>query len=318
MTTRELAAHLEVSERTICRDMEALSAAGIPVYADRGPLGGWTLSDGYRTRLTGMTQQELLSLLLARPSGALKDLGIGSDFESAFRKVLAASPESLREYAGKLQERIHIDGTAWHARLDPVPYLAAVQEAVWNCRKLAIQYSLPSHSGGADAAGQNEGGFEGVVCPLGLVAKRSIWYVVAQTGADTVFYRVSRLLEVRVLDETFERPAGFDLAGYWEQAAEQFAASRWTCRVRLRVKEEMLPHLPPERRARLVTSRTLPDGWIEAEIEFRTWGEARATAFALGPNAEVLEPAELRAELLEAAKAIVEMYGESSVHAPKL
>jgi predicted DNA-binding transcriptional regulator YafY len=265
-----------------------------------------------------MTQQELLSLLLARPSGALKDLGIGSDFESAFRKVLAASPESLREYAGKLQERIHIDGTAWHARLDPVPYLAAVQEAVWNCRKLAIQYPLPPHGGRAGASGRNEGGFEGVVCPLGLVAKRSIWYVVAQTGEDTVFCRVSRLLEVHVLDETFERPAGFDLAGYWEQAAEQFAASRWICRVRLRVKEEMLAHLPSERRARLVTSRARPDGWIEAEIEFRTLGEARAMAFALGSSAEVLEPAELRAELHAAAEAMVALYREAPADAAKL
>ncbi|WP_274654741.1 helix-turn-helix transcriptional regulator [Paenibacillus humicola] len=347
ITTKALAERLEVSDRTICRDMEALSAAGIPVYADRGPHGGWALSEGYRNRLTGMTQQELLSLLLAKPTVALVDLGVGADFESAFQKVLAASPESLRQYAGQLRDRIHIDGTAWHATIEKVPLLSVVKQAIWSCRKLAVEYPEPpsnnpdqaplrnappgrtpdgrtiaaAYEGDGSrtaAALRTAGAFEGsaggtcrVVEPLGLVAKRSIWYMVARAGADIVYYRVSRLIRAELLAETFERPDNFDLAHCWEQVTEQFLASRLYSRVQLKLREEFLPHLPPERRARMLRcSRRLPDGWLEAELEFRSPQAARAAVFALAPNVEVLGPPELRRELLDAAEAIIEQYGQ--------
>ncbi len=114
MTSRQLAEKLEVSERTIFRDMESLSMAGVPVFAERGSSGGWHLSEGYRTNLTGLKKDEIQSLLLMNPTGVLKDLGLDQDFDQAFLKLLAALPPSIRSDAEYVRQRIHIDGAGWH------------------------------------------------------------------------------------------------------------------------------------------------------------------------------------------------------------
>jgi len=301
MTTRELAERLEVAARTVCRDMEALSAAGVPVYAERGPHGGWTLTEGYRTKLTGMRPQEVMALLLNKPTGLLHDLGIGSDFEQAFQKLVAASPDHLRRYAEELQSRLHIDGNAWFKALESYPFLAVVQEAVWSCRKLRMKYPLP------------RGPYEGIVEPLGLVAKRNVWYFVARAGGEPAFFRVSRLEEAQLLDETFERPAGFDLAAYWEQASEAYVSGRLEYRLVARLREDALLALPPGQQARLITTRPEPGGWLEAELEFRSYDAALAAMLSLGDRAEVLEPVQLRAGLLAAAQRVAALYEGAAV-----
>ncbi|MDF2959963.1 MAG: YafY family transcriptional regulator, partial [Paenibacillus sp.] len=158
MTTRQLAEKVEVSERTITRDMEALSAAGIPIYALRGAAGGWSLSEGYRTNLTGLKAEEVQSLLLMNPSGIMNDLGLRSDFEGAFLKLLASLPPALRRDAEFMRERIHVDGAGWHQSEETFPYLAIVQEAIWEEKKLLIYYP------------KNGEITERLVEPLGLIA----------------------------------------------------------------------------------------------------------------------------------------------------
>jgi len=298
MTTRQLALELEVSERTVIRDMEALGAAGIPVYAERGPHGGWKLTEGYRMRLTGLTPRELMSLLL--PPGILEDLDIRRDFDQAFRKLVAASPADLRQYADMLRERLHVDGTGWVTKQHSPNWLSAVQQAVWDNRKLAIRYD--------DAANPL---FEGVVEPLGLIAKRNVWYMAAKTDREVFSYRVSRLQDARVLDETFVRPPDFDLSRYWEQASDQMLSTRWRYAVRLKIREERLASLPVtsgNRQFQVRSRKLVGDGWLEAELDFRSLEAALGSILGFGTHAEVLSPDELRVAVFNTARSIADMY----------
>ncbi|MCD1258396.1 WYL domain-containing protein [Paenibacillus athensensis] len=297
MTTRELAARLEVTPRTVCRDMEALSAAGIPVYAERGPHGGWTMTEGYRTKLTGLRPQEVMALLLNKPSSLLRDLGIGPDFDLAYQKLVASSPAHLRHYAGELQNRLHIDGNAWFKALESYPFLATVQEAVWSCRKLWMKYPLP------------RGPYEGIVEPLGLVAKRNVWYFVAGLEGELAFFRVSRLEEAELLEDTFQRPDDFDLSAYWERASTAYVNGRLAYRLKARLREEAFSLLPPGQKARLHATVCELDGWLTSELEFRSYDAALAAMLSLGNRVEVLEPAELREGLRAAALSVAALYG---------
>lgn len=167
LTTRQLAQRLEVSERTIVRDMEALSAAGVPIYALRGNQGGWLLTDGYRTELTGMKAEEMMSLLIASHPTILADLGILQHYESAKQKVFAATPTAAKQAIAQMQRKLHIDGAGWHQVKESSPCLGMIQEAVMAERQLEIRYKR-----GADIAVRR-------VSPLGMVAKRTVWYLVA-------------------------------------------------------------------------------------------------------------------------------------------
>ena len=212
MTSRSLAQQLEVSNRTIIRDMEALCAAGIPIYAERGANGGWVLDEKYRTNLTGMRPEEILSLLITSHDNLLSDLGIKQHFDAAYQKLLTSSPDTIQKDAEIIRQRIHIDGVSWHPSDESFPYLSTIQEAVWSDRQLFIRYQKEHEQ------------VERVVYPLGLVAKRSVWYLVAETNQEMRTYRISRLLEVQLLMETFQRPSSFSLAQYWGQSTAQFKA----------------------------------------------------------------------------------------------
>lgn len=299
MSSRQLAELLEVSERTIARDIEALSAAGIPVYAERGSRGGWVLADSYRTNLTGMRPEEIVSLLLTNHNELLKDLGIQGDFQAAYQKLLAAAPAPVRQDAELIRERIHLDGAGWHAPKEAFPWLSAVQEAVWTERKLDIRYRKEAEV------------VQRIVRPLGLIAKRNVWYLAAEQEPDSEFrtFRISRLEEVRLRDETFVRPDGFDLAAYWEQSTARFKSELPRYVARVRTTEAGLNRLHKERFIKVLHTEG-PDnqGRIQAEVDLQTLDWASGVILAGGREMEVLEPPELRERVLAELRAILALY----------
>lgn len=296
LTTRELAERLEVSERTIHRDMEALSASGVPVFAERGAGGGWALTEGYRTDLTGMKPEEMQALLLAHSSSLLSDLGLGSVFELAYQKMLAAFPDRLQGDAERVRQRIHIDGAGWHRSAEQLPDLPIIQEAIWQDSKLSLEYH------------REEAVVERIVEPLGLVAKGSIWYLVARVEGEMRTYRVSRVMNARILDETFQRPKSFDLAVYWEHSTQQFRANLPRFPARIKFNKTVLTRINQQRYMKLLHTRSDENGWIEADVEFNTLDSACEIMLGYGSLARVLEPFELRDRVISEAKAIIEMY----------
>ncbi|MGG1615004.1 helix-turn-helix transcriptional regulator [Paenibacillus sp. FSL K6-2441] len=299
MSSRQLAELLEVSERTIVRDIEALSAAGIPVYAERGSRGGWVLADSYRTNLTGMRPEEIVSLLLTNHNELLKDLGIQGDFQAAYQKLLAAAPAPIRQDAEMIRERLHIDGAGWHASEEAFPWLAAVQQAVWTQRKLRIRYR------------KEDDVTERIIHPLGLIAKRNVWYVAAEQEPDRELrtFRISRLEEASLLEETFVRPDGFDLAAYWEQSTARFKSELPRYLARIRTNETGLSQLRRERFIKVLHTEG-PDnqGQILAEIDLQTLDWACGVILRNGRDVEVLEPQELRERVKSEAQAILTLY----------
>jgi predicted DNA-binding transcriptional regulator YafY len=206
LTAQELASRLEVSERTIYRDLEALSSAGIPVYAERGPGGGISLVDGYQTRLTGLTGPEAQALFLLSVAGPLSDLGLDRALNDALLKLSAALPASQREDAQHLRERIYMDSTWWYYSRESLPYLSMLQDAVCHDRSILLHY----HD-------EHDSPCQRLLHPYGLVSKAGVWFLVAvhaQSG-ELHILRVSRIQSIECSDETFIRPADFDLAATW-------------------------------------------------------------------------------------------------------
>ena len=200
VTGRELATQLEVSARTVHRDLEALGAAGVPVVALRGSRGGWELSEGWRTQVPGLDDAELRALLMAQPR-VIGDRPLAAAAERALAKLMAAMPEAQRQRAASMRQRLYVDPVGWRGTTENLAMLPVVQDAVTHDRKLSMRYR---------SAGKNPE--ERVVGPLGLVAKAMTWYLVAQADAGLRTYRVSRIEDAHVLDEAVERPADFDLA----------------------------------------------------------------------------------------------------------
>lgn len=298
MSSRELSERLEVSERTIHRDMEALSAGGVPVFAHRGTNGGWELSEGYRTQLTGLKIDEIQSLLVMNPSQVLKDLGMNRNYESAFLKLLAALPPATRRDAEYVRDRIHVDGAGWHPTDEKFPLLPIVQEAVWEERKLYIQYP------------KGDTVTERLVDPLGLVAKSHTWYLVAATDGDFRSYRISRMTHARMSEEHFARPVSFDLAAFWEASMTRFKANLPRYPAVVKFHEKLLPRIRQARYVKLVHTGPGENEWIVADIEFDTLEFACEYIISHGPLMEVLEPGELQAMVIEQAKAILAKYAE--------
>ncbi len=211
MTAKELATKLEVSERTILRDMDALSHAGIPIISDRGKDGGWRLLDNFRTHLSGLNTDDVKSLFLFPSEELLKDLGFNKQTLDTRQKLLASIPETFQEEAQVSWERIHIDSGTWRQTKESVHALKTVQQAVWESKRLTIVYK--------QANGEQK---ERLVEPLGLVAKGNRWYLVASRNGELRNYRVSRIHTAKIEDETFRRPLDFNLADYWEQSKKEF------------------------------------------------------------------------------------------------
>ncbi|MFD5624160.1 helix-turn-helix transcriptional regulator [Streptomyces yangpuensis] len=301
-TAPELAAELEVSVRTVYRDVDALGAAGVPVIADRGPAGGYRLADGYRTRLTGLTDTQAGSLFLAGAPGPAQDLGLGADLTAAQLKLQAALPAPLAGRARQIQERFHLDATAWFRDADPVPHLARIAQAVWDQRVLHAHYR------------RWRGEVRRELHPLGLVLKSGIWYLVAGAGHGAVrTYRVARFLMVDTAEEGFERPAGFELATYWQESTSRLDAAlhRQTAQLRLSPRgRQLLPMQFGAAGTRALADAGPPDadGWVRIGLAVESEAVAVGDLLRLGTEAEVLGPPELRRALAETVTALAGRY----------
>jgi predicted DNA-binding transcriptional regulator YafY len=300
LTAAELARRLEVSERTIHRDMEALSIAGVPVVAERGAGGGWALVEGYRTNLTGLNDAEIQSLFAATPSRLLSDLSLDKAADAAHVKLLAALPESSRSLAEYARERIHVDSAGWGGAEERAPHLRTIQEAVWQGRRLFIAYARGCESPDAELE----------VDPLGLVAKGGVWYLVAGVGGDVRSYRVSRVRAARLSEEEASRPEGFDLAAFWEESVRRFKTETPRFFATLRAHKSVVPVLHYAGRFSRVeeVSETDAEGWATVRMRFQFEEDACGLALGFGTKVEVLEPVELRSKVAEMAAGVVEFY----------
>ncbi|MCX5396586.1 YafY family protein [Streptomyces sp. NBC_00102] len=304
MTAAELAAELEVSERTVLRDAAALSEAGVPVYAERGRTGGYHLVDGYRTRLTGLARGEAEALFLSGLPTALRDLGLQDAASAARLKVAAALTPALRDTPRTVAGRFHLDAPGWFQ--DPVApaLLPALAEAVRDDLTLRTRY----RRGGAEA--------DRALLPYGLVLKAGVWYLCARV-ADPVepssvqdgfrVYRVDRFVSAEPDGGRFERDADFDLAGFWAERSARFARSLLASEVTVRVSGAgagRLPHLVDRRAAEEALAAAGPpdgDGWRTVTLPVESPQVAYEQLLALGAEAEVLAPPALRARFREAA-----------------
>jgi len=300
MTAHTLAKRLEVSERTILRDMDALSTAGVPVVAERGVGGGWRLVDGYQTKLTGMTAVEIQTLFLGRPPKLLADLGLKDAAEAAWIKLQAALPIEVRAQADFVRGRILIDPRGWRDGGESIVTLPVLLDALWRHRRLRFDYEKSP----ADRS-------ERVVAPLGLVARGNTWYLVARKQEEVRTYRVSRIRDAAVLDEPSERPADFDLAAHWESSATAFRDKLPSCVVTYLVAPEAMPWV--RYRSWRLQDEAVEGDRIRVRLRFDSEDEAVMFALGLGANAEVVEPARLRERVLAAARATVERYSASDV-----
>jgi predicted DNA-binding transcriptional regulator YafY len=303
VTARELANRLEVSERTIHRDMDALSGAGIPVFAERGSNGGWALMEEYRTNLTGLNTEEIQALFLINPSRLLADLGLGKASDAAQIKLRAALPSMSRDVAEYARQRIYIDMTGWNRAEETIPMLPTIQESIWKERKLHITYERA----GCLAA-------ERLVDPLGLVAKGNAWYLVAAVEGETRSYRISRVQDARMMDEPCVRPEGFDLAGYWEQSTARFKANLPRYQATVRISSALLPRIHYAGRFARIERVHSPDedGWIKVSIRFDVEDVACEYVLGFGAQIEVLEPQSLRERVIASARSIIDFYDQKS------
>nr|WP_232542215.1 YafY family protein [Nocardia bovistercoris] len=301
-TAPALAEELEVSVRTVYRDIEALSASGVPVYSEQGRAGGVRLVDGYRTRLTGLTAQEADAVLLAGLPHAAADLGLGTVLATAQLKVLAALPPELRGRATRISERVHVDAPGWFQRPDDTPTLATLTDALWHDRRLEVRY------GRADRV------VERALDPLGLVLKAGTWYLVARHGADIRSYRVGRIESARITDETFTRPADFDLATHWTAAQAEFARSMMRVRARCRIDQEHIGMLrlafDPAVAAEAHASMSAPDdeGRVLVTVPCESYEVLLHGLLMIGEHAEILDPPEVRARMAEITAAMAKRY----------
>lgn len=308
MTAPELAAELEVSVRTVYRDLEALSAAGVPVYAEPGRYGGCQLVDGWRTRLTGLTTDEAESLFLAGAPGAAAELGLGTVLAAAQHKVLAALPPELRGRAVRVAQRFHLDAPGWFHRDEDVPHLAAVADAVWSDRRVVLRYRR-AEGDGADN--------ERLVDPLGLVLKAGTWYLVARHRTSPRTYRVSRIVGIEVLEDRFDRPENFDLAAHWSESSDAFIQSLTRTDVVARVRADALeglryaldPHAAEQARASAGAADA--EGWVTVTIPVDHVEHAHHDLLRLGHTIEVLAPPEVRQRMAVAAAGMAELYAGS-------
>jgi len=300
VTAQALADEFEVSVRTIYRDADELAASGVPIYADRGPGGGFRLLDGYRTRLTGLSSGEAEALLMVGLPGPAADLGLSAPVATARLKLLAAVPGSAVDAAARIADRFHLDPFDWYRRAAPPPHLTALAQAVWAGRRVAIRYESWSAT------------VQRTLDPLGLVLKGGGWYLVARAGRDIRTYRIAKVLDLQVLEERFDYPAGFDLAAHWRGTLERFARELRRETATLRVAPAALDRIDRlgSDAAEAIRSMTADDdGRRTATVAIESIEHASELLIGFGNAIEVLEPPALRQHLSELAGLVAALYG---------
>ncbi|MEV6551916.1 WYL domain-containing protein [Streptomyces sp. NPDC051597] len=310
MSAAELARELEVSERTVTRDAQALGEAGVPVYADRGRNGGYRLVGGYRTRLTGLGRDEAAALFLSGVPGALRDMGLEDAASAARLKVSAALLPSLRDAPASAGRRFHLDAPAWWREPGTPAHLPAVARAVWADQVLRVVYRR-----------RDEEVVERRLEPYGLVLKAGVWYVCARADGERPgfrVYRLDRFDEVRQDEEAFVRDESFDLAGFWAERAAGFARAMLRETVLVRVSEAGAARLPsvlgdrePVLAALEAAGGADARGRRTVALPVESYDVAFAQLMPLGPEVEVLEPAALRERFAAAARAMAGLYGSA-------
>jgi predicted DNA-binding transcriptional regulator YafY len=300
-TARELAGQLEVSERTIYRDLDALSAAGVPVFAERGRKGGIRLLDDYRTQLTGLTEAEARVLFGFGGPQVIGGLGTDQRLEQALRKLMVALPAAQRSGARRARERLLVDASPWRGPAEAMPHLAPLQDAAWSDQRVRLTYRRG-----------NTNLVERVVNPYGLVVKAGAWYLLGGVGDQMRVFRVSRIERVEVLPETFARPEGFDLGTAWTESMSGFLPRPEAYRVVVRVRPDQLAVFLRIAGGQLIeTAERLSagaDGWPRLRLMFPALGAARAAVLGFGTAVEVLAPDEFRGDIVTWARSLEDLY----------
>jgi predicted DNA-binding transcriptional regulator YafY len=308
VSAQALATELEVSLRTIYRDVEALGSAGIPIYATRGRAGGFQLLDGYRTKLTGLTPDEADAVFLAGLPRAAADLGLGGELAATQLKLLAALPPELRERAERIRDRFHLDAPGWERAADSPPFLATVADAVWDEKRVQVRYER-----------SNRAVVDRVLDPLGLVLKAGVWYLVAAVAADDRgprTYRLSRVRAAVALDEAVVRPPGFDLQQHWTAYQRDYEQRMFHAEATIRLSPagRQLLFLIGSAAARAGHAAMQPpdaQGWAVTTVPIESVRHGQHALMQLGAEVEVLAPDELRAAVTASARAMVRCYAES-------
>jgi predicted DNA-binding transcriptional regulator YafY len=303
MTAQQLADELEVSVRTVYRDVEALSAAGVPLYGDAGHAGGYQLLGGYRTRLTGLTAAEAETLFLSGLPGPAAELGLGSVLAAATLKLRAALPASLRENADRISERFYLDAPGWYRRPEEVPLLPLVASAVWDRQVIDVTYSRWKEP--TEVSRRLE--------PHGLVLKAGVWYVVARCDGAIRTYRVDQIMAATPYDIGFTAEPGFDLETYWQSYLAEFHRRLYVGHAVIRLSPDgvqRMRHLLSAAAAEAVAANGTADadGWVRARVPIESAGQALADFLRLGADVEIVEPADLREQAARTARAMTALY----------
>lgn len=301
LTARQLAQELEVCERTIYRDIEALSMAGIPVYGEPGPAGGFDLLETYRTNLTGLTENEVRALFMINISTPLDKLGIGGELRTALLKLSAALPDSRRDAEERVRSRFYIDSNWWQGADEPTPHLTAIHQAVWDDRKIILTYSPHFFAT-----------FERLVAPYGLVAKAGIWYLVAEREGKMEVRRVSDLHDARLTSERFQRKPGFNLEIFWKEWCSEQEDDFSLYPVDFRISPDAVPRLLKEFGSKAHRALDLaecdPNGWRLVELSFSSLEDARDKLLPFGSGVEVIRPEALRLSIQDVAVQVARCY----------
>jgi len=301
----DLAEELEVSVRTIYRDVTALSTAGVPVYSERGPGGGIALVERYRTDLTGLNKDEARAIFMLRIPAPLDELGFGNELKAAMYKLAAALPSTHREDEESIRQRIHLDWVPWFHERESQPYLQIIQQAVWENKLLELKYLTEG--------GEWLGTLKARVAPYGLVAKAGVWYLICERDAHMAVIRISWVQEARILEDEFQRSTEFNLGTFWRVWRSKYEADRHSFSVMARVSPIVAGNLnfPFGENVRGEIDQTQPpdaDGWRLMSLHFETFEKARAQLLALGGAIEVLEPLALRMSIADYGNQISGLY----------
>jgi predicted DNA-binding transcriptional regulator YafY len=308
MSARQLANELEVSERTIHRDINALSIAGVPLYGEPGRDGGFALVDKYRTSLTGFNDGELKSLLMLSIPDPITELGLNQELRNALLKLSAALPDWRKGLDEHIRQRIHLDWKWWQQAETSLLHLQVIYQAVLKNLKVYIKYRpLITVE------------LEHLVDPYGLVSKAGVWYLVCGHNQQTHVHQIPGLIDVRLTDNNCLRPDNFDLIGYWNSWCAKQIQVRKDYHVTVRVSLQFLPFMPLflgiDIRSQIDQSkRPDPDGWTTLELSFESLEKARDRQLGFGNGVEVITPRALRMSIVDYAQQVITLYKRESGH----